>query len=302
MLSLAIIVTAGAVIAQHSAPVPQSGNGTVTIFNAGPSIPSMAVNDTTSWVTSVNVNTETHFYVNVSDTNTIDDIKEVTLDLYRSGFVNANDPTYHYKFRYTETTQNDDTILGIWEQQSPTVGTYLIGGIPPVDVDSENGTYVFRTTFNKTAIAGNWTMFVKIYDSGNNLREKSGTFGIYKYVEMTYSASSGMNFEWNDVVPGSQNVNAPFTVTVTANSIYTLSAAYANNFTNGTVSWEPVLEVSNVLTVPVGNITTDGYTTWFTSTTGAYYSNTGHKMFLDIPDVLPLLSYTGVTIYIQASV
>ena len=49
MVCFALITVAGSVIALDSLPVEWSGTGTVSVTSAGPTVPSIAVNDTAFW-------------------------------------------------------------------------------------------------------------------------------------------------------------------------------------------------------------------------------------------------------------
>lgn len=308
LVCLIVASVASGVLALDSPPQVWFGTGTVTVTNVGPTMPSIGVNDTVFWATNIDVNSEIHFYVNVSDLNTIDDIKNVTIDINPPGFVNYDGATYHYRFKYIETTTNDSVISGSWTQVFTSSGpTYLnvASCVAPTNAASSTGTYVFSATLNKTASAENWIYYAKAYDSSGAFAEHSSSFNIYKYLEMSYSATSGLNFAWNSVTPGAVDVVAPFTVTVTANTVYSLSAAYENSFYNSTTGtgWgvDPSLEVNFTSKTTVTNYTISN-ATWYTSTGGGYQFVTSHKMLLDVPAVLPILNYTGVTIYIRASV
>jgi len=304
-----LIFSAAGVLATDSGPTELSGIGTVAIANTAPGVSIVPVNDTTQYVTAVDVNTYVLFYVNVSDANSLDDIKEVQLDINVGGFQNADDPIRHYQFTYTETMANNNGIAGTWAQVQPTAAdNYLNTCTAPTDPTASSGSYVFNITLNKTAKAGNWESQGKATDDSASVTNSGvGGFAVYKYLEMTYTTGATMNFGWAGAEPGDTNLQEAFSVQVTANTPYTLAAAYDNMPYNSTagMTWgeEPSLEVVHSSTRrDVTNFTAVGYVDWYTSTGGGFNTWTSHTMELDIPATLRKLTYTGMTIYIRASV
>ena len=84
-LALALVCGSGIVLAADTGPQTTSGTGTATITNAGPGVASLGVDDAGAWPAGIDVFQTYDFYVNVTDGNTIDDIKTIELNLYVSG-------------------------------------------------------------------------------------------------------------------------------------------------------------------------------------------------------------------------
>jgi len=133
------------------------------------------------------------------------------------------------------------------------------------------------------------------------------SLNVYKYLEMTYDNGGSMDFAWVGA-PGTLDAADAFTVTVTSNTPYTLAAAYENRFTNTSTgtTWEnePSLEIKYATSpkVALTNATAPPYAQWAAFTGLVLDQVTSHTLYLDYEAVLPALTYTGVTIYIRASV
>lgn len=310
IISFAFVSMAVGVIATDTLPITWNGTGTATINNAGPSLTGIAINNGAGWVTDLDVNAPYLFYVNVSDVNTIDDMKSISVQILVNGYSGYDNPIYYYGLTYTETTVHDGVIDGTWTQVLPTAGVYLntASCVKPTIPTSQNGSYIFSLTMPKNALAGAWVYNAQIYDSvGATASKGPKAFNVYKYLEMTYDTGSGsQNFAWTGF-PGTQNAVDTFAVTVTANTPYTLSAAYGNRFYNASTStvWasEPSLEIKydSGAKVPVTNATAS-FTPWSSFSGLALAQTSTHTIYLDYETVLPALTYTGVTIYIRASV
>lgn len=310
IVSFAMVGMAIGVIATDTAPIELNGTGTATVNNAGPNITALAIEDGTDWVTSLDVNTEYYFYVNVTDSNTLDDLTLITLELWVPGYQASNTPTYRYKFIYTETAQHDGVFAGTWAQIYPTAGAYLNAGAcatPSLTTDF-SGSYVFAFYMERSAKAGSWSFNASVTDiSSNKMTIPAKAFTVYKYLEMTYDTGGGsMDFTWIGAT-GAVDLADTFTVTTTSNTQYTLAMAYENRFTNvstGT-TWnnEPSLQVRYSTSPPVTltNVT-GGYANWTSFNIPIIGHVTSHTIYLDYEGVLPALTYTGVTIYIRASV
>jgi len=308
-MSFAVLSVTITAIATDTLPIEISGTGTASVNNAGPIIPDVDIYDGVDWVMNVDVDTSYTFFVNVSDTNTIDDIKQVTLELWVPGYQASISPTYRYKFVYTETTMHDDTPVGTWTQQFPTPGTLYLGAcVEPASTEVENGSYQFVFYMEKTARAGTWSVNATVTDISNNKYTKlSQPFTVYKYLEMSYDTGGGStDFSWTGDT-GATNLADTLTITTTCNSPYTLGAAYENRFfnvsTGQTWSGEPVLEIKYASN-PAVSITnyTSGFANWTSLTIPVMNFVTIHTIYLDYEGVLPALVYTGVTIYIRATV
>ena len=310
-MSFAMVSMAVGVIATDSLPVILSGTGTATVNNAGPSLTGTAINDGGAWVTNLDVDPiEYYFYVNVSDANTLDDIAQVTLEMWVNANQGADNPTYRYKFQYTETTPNDGSFAGTWSQLYPTTGTYFNNAncLTPVATTSNSGSYVFAMTLHKTAKAGTWNYNATTTDSTPvKATASTKTFNVYKHLDMTYDTGGGsQNFAWTASI-GAQNIADTFDITVTSNAPYTFSAAYENRFYNATsgTTWsnEPSLDIKygTGLVYSVTNVTAS-YTQWCSFLSPVLSQTTSHTLYLDFESVLPALVYTGVIIYIQATV
>ncbi|MBA3044809.1 MAG: hypothetical protein FP824_01195 [Euryarchaeota archaeon] len=311
IICFAFVSTAVSVMATDTGPITSNGTGTATVSNTGPSLTGTRINDGVGWVANLDVNTQYFFYVNVSDVNTLDDIASVTMEIYIPTFETADNVKQRYKFRYDETTNGDSVFAGTWTQIMPTTGSYIASGacLTPGLTTSNSGSYVFAITPYSTSLATTWRFNASVTDStGAKASIVYRTFSFYKYLEMSYDTGGGsQNFAWSGL-PGTQNVADTFDVTVTSNVIYTLSAAYENRFYNATngVKWanEPSLEVQ-YYTYPKVALTnvTSSYTNWITILTPIGENQvTTHTIYLDFEYVLPALTYTGVTIYIRASV
>ena len=312
ILSFAFVSMAVGVMAADMGPIISNGTGTATVNNAGPSITATAIKDGGAWVGSINVNIEYDFYVNVSDANFLDDISQVTLEMWVDGKETANNPNYRYKFIYVETTPIDGVFGGTWTQLYPTPGTTYINIVTsatPAATNVAAGSYVFVVKVEKSAQALSWKYNATVTDSsGVKATSAFKFFNIYKYIEMSYDTDGlgSQNFAWTGL-PGSQNVPDTFDVTVTSNSAYTMSAAYQNRFYNAISeeNWanEPSLEVdyTGSLRQTLGNMT---YVSWrtFSVSGGVIGQTTSHTLYLDFETVLRNQVYTGVTIYIRASV
>ena len=312
-LCLGFVSMSLSVIATDSIPIVASGAGTATVTNIAPSVDSTAVNDGGGWVTSLDVLTEYYFYVNVTDNNLLDDMKSVTMEFRLAGKETADDPIHRYKFRYTETTPNNGTFGGVWEQIMPTAGSYLniAACTTPALTTDTSGFYVFAVSLYTIAEAGNtWFYNATITDNASaKTTVAAETYTVYKYIEMSYDSDGvgGVNFAWAGS-PGDVNVSDSFDVDVTSNAPYFLAAAYQDRFYNATNDWkwsnEPSLEV-NTETLPkyaLTNETVEYQDWWNTTSVPALNQITTHTIYLDFESVLPLLTYTGVTIYIQARV
>ena len=313
IMSFAFVSMAIGVIATDTLPITGNGTGTATVTNSGPSLTGTAINDGGGWITNLGVLTEYYFYVNVTDLNTLDDIKAVTLELWVSGQQAADDPLYRYKFRYDETDNGDGGFAGTWSQTMPTAGSYLtqLACSTPALTTATSGSYVFAVSLYTIAKAGSWNYNATTTDNASvKATALTKTFSVYKYMLMTYDTGGGsQNFAWTGAL-GAQNVVDTFDVTVTSNTAYTMSAAYENRFYNASTgtTWsnEPSLEVKFELNpiVTVLNSTTLGFTPWrtFIITGGVIDMTTTHNLYLDFESALPSLTYTGVTIYIRATV
>ncbi len=310
VLCLALVATCGGVIATDSLPTEINGTGTVTISNVAPSLTSIAINDG-AWINYIDVATEYDFYVNVTDTNAINDIKEITLEAWMVSHEADDDPTYRYKFTYTETTTGDGVLAGNWVQNFPTTENYLdvtTASTLPGDPALTTGSYMFSLTLNKTAKAGSWRYNATVTDeSGAKSTIGYEAFGVYKYVEMTYDTGAGNDFAWTSSA-GQNDVLATFDTTVTSNTVYTLAAAYEDSFYGddpATTWWgsEPSLEIqtSSQSKVTVTNYTVS-FADWTINALPVYDQTLTHNLYLDVPIGLPSATYTGVTIYIRASV
>ena len=89
-----------------------------------------------------------------------------------------------------------------------------------------------------------------------------------------------------------------------------MAASYNNSFYNASTgtAWgvEPSIEVKygtglkyllpNYTLAPPAN-----FVNWNTFATLAWQQTTTHNLYLDIPGILPQLTYSGVTIFIRAS-
>ena len=310
IICFAFVSTTVGVIATHTTPITWNGTGTATVSNAGPSITGTAINDGITWVSYLDVDTEYDFYVNVSDANTLDDISRITLEMWVTGNEAADNPTYRYKFQYQETLTGDGIIAGAWTQILPTIGAYLNNAActTPAVPSANSGSYVFAPTMFLTAKAGTWNYNATVTDgSAIKVTALSKTFSVYKYLEMTYDAGGGsQNFAWAAAI-GTLNVADTFDVTVTSNTGYSLSAAYENRFYNVSTGeqWanEPSIEVKygGASMVTLTNATSS-YAQWTSFGSPVLAQTTTHTMYLDFESVLPSLVYTGVTIYIRASV
>jgi hypothetical protein len=310
IMCFALVSTAISVMATDSVPAVQSGTGTATVSNTGPAVTGHRINSGAGWVANLDVNTQYFFYVNVSDVNTLTDIASVTMEIYVPTFEAVDNVKQRYKFTYTETTTGDGVFAGTWAQIMPTTGSYIASGASttPALTTANSGSYVFAITLHKTATATTWRFNATVTDSaGAKASIAFRTFNIYKYVEMTYDTGGGsQNFAWA-ATPGTQDVADTFNVIVTSNVGYTLSAAYENRFYNATTgeTWanEPSLEViySSVGKFAVTNVTSS-YASWMSFSSFGENQVTPHTLYLDFETGLPALTYTGVTIYIRASV
>ncbi len=310
MLSLVMVSMAVGVIATDTTPIEWNGNGSATLANIAPLLPSTSINDGAAWVTNVDVDTDYLFYVNVSDVNTIDDIKSVSIKILVSGHNGYDNPKYNYEFTYTEIIAQDLDIDGTWAQVLPTAGVYLnvASCVAPADHTSLTGSYIFSVTMEKTARAGTWSYLASVSDdSGLSASATPINFNVYKYLEMTYDNGGSQDFAWVGS-PGTMDAADAFTVTATSNTPYYLSAAYENRFYNvGTgTTWaaEPSLEVKYATSsaVALTNATAPPFAQWASFPGLVIDQTTDHTLYLDYEAVLPALAYTGVTIYIQASV
>ncbi len=310
LLCMVMLVASFGVIATDSVPVEQSGSGTVTISNVAPGLDSIAINDG-AWINSIDVATEYDFYVNVSDSNAINDIKTVVLEMWVPANEGADDPTYRYKFTYTETLTGDGALAGAWVQNFPTTENYLdvtTASTLPGDSALTTGSYMFSLTLNKTAKSGAWRYNATVIDeSGAKSEIPFENFAIYKFTEMTYDTGAGFDFAWTSSA-GQTDVATTFDTTITTNSGYTLAAAYEDSFYGddpATTWWgsEPSLEIKtgSGSKTALTNYTAS-FADWTTFLGPAYEQVVTHTLYLDVPIGLPSASYTGVTIYIRASV
>ncbi|MCJ7651943.1 MAG: hypothetical protein MUP85_25370 [Candidatus Lokiarchaeota archaeon] len=259
-----------------------SSGGDVTINNASASMNSVVV------PSSVDVNT--YFFINasVSDSNTLNDIANITYYIYNSNdssWDGADGITKHYTITYINST---DTFTS-----TPSGYVDSGGSIVPSDKTQVTGVYKAKFKFSTVAhyVGNYWYVRVEVNDSEGSDVLTSSAFTVNKYFSVDISEAS---FSFGSVtVPSTDNpittpVSGYLTITAIANYNYTLQLKRS--------TWSS-LDSKFTITRDTGGgtVITTSYVDWKVnqapSTTESGVSE-NLPLFLDVADGVPHGSYT----------
>jgi len=274
---------------------------TATVSNTAPSISNIWITETTGTpVSSLDPATEYYIIVNVTDSNSLKDIENITLTLYNNSLNSPDSTRYHYTFKF-----DNDTLS--FSEIGPGNTHLITADCSYPTLTNVYGNYTFAIRLNETAIPSTWVLWVNVTDSAGNKVSKNVTFSVNEYISaslddssLTFSGSPGTND-----VPASEN---PTVVTVKSNVNFSIQVKGSGDFVGSTDS---------SFTIPLSYLTFDDDSTPSESTeTGLaekscdtvyqiLYSNVGYGYnvakniywFLDIPNGILAQEYT-TTIYV----
>lgn len=158
-------------------------------------------------ITSISVNTYYHWEVNVTDGNTLEDLKNVTIRIENNpaNTILEDSPTFteasEYWFRYDNATDAWEWYSGsAWSSTE----TYLnISGCVKPTLTETNGWYKFNAKLSEIAShTSTWEFSAYVFDSEDS--NDTATFSsitVYFYTEITVESSHA----WVDLSPGDVN-------------------------------------------------------------------------------------------------
>lgn len=317
----ALFIGAGLAVAAPINNQTHSGGLSATVSGSAPVIDSIGIWDNTAgaWSNVLDVNTEIWIYVNVSDQDTIDNIETIDLSFYDLDYVTSTLSGYHYSFNYTDYNPDDGDVeytanpgvTGDFAEINPTdFASIVVANLNTplnVNVNSQNTeSYIFSFILDDVAHESfEWTIAATVTDANANTDSVTliSVAEINAYVSMDYTASGGgYDFSWSGAA-GDSNLVDTFSVTVTSNDAYSLSAAYAGdwNHTTEPFTYTPNLKVG---TTPGSAVAvTAGSYALFYSGTGLNYNAavTNWNLYLTLPSNMVQGSYAGPTIYIRGT-
>ncbi len=193
-----------------------STGGGVTINNASASISSVVIPSS--------VDVDTFFFINasVSDSNTLNDIANITYYIYNlndSSWDGADDITEHYTITYINST---DTFTS-----NPSGYVDSVGSIVPSDKTLVTGDYKAKFNFSTVAhyVGYYWYVRVEVKDGEGSDVTTSSAFSVNKYFSVDITDAS---FSFGSItVPSTDRpITTPssgnLTITAIANYNYTL--------------------------------------------------------------------------------
>lgn len=276
VFSLLLLIPIGFITGEDS-----SGGG-VTINNASASINSVVVPSS--------VDVDTYFFINtsVSDSNTLNDITNITYKIYNSNdssWDGTDDLTKHYTITYINST---DTFTS-----NPSGYVDSGGSIVPSDKTQVTGVYKAKFKFSTVAhyVGNYWYVRVEVKDGEGSDVTTSSAFSINKYFSVDISEAS---FSFGSTsVPSTDNpITTPasgyLTVTAIANYNYTLQLKRS--------TWSS-LDSKFTITRDSGGgtIITTSYVNWMVNqapcTTESGVSE-NLPLFLDVTSGVPQGAYT----------
>lgn len=211
-----LIVILLAVCAALAVPPASSGTGSAVVGNPTPTITSRTISDTVdggNQTSARTVNTYYFFWFAVSDDNTLNDIKNITITLYdTSGTSGIFDKEHSYGFSWQNASGSIDwyelTALG-WDNDPL---TYLndTDSVQPT-LSSDSGTWKFNAAMAKVASnvgSPAWTFKAEVIDSADQSVSTTGGavwFDFSYYEEYTLHGSA---VSWTSLNPGATNSTA----------------------------------------------------------------------------------------------
>ncbi len=301
----------------------QAVSGQLTVGNTAPTINGIDITDTSNVsVSSINANTEYWIYISISDSNTLADIKNITVYLFHGDKYTDPPGSYALNNSYAFAWVNGSG----WKELGPdSTGTPSdttpsgydhIPGTCAVPSDFSASTGQWKLSFKVSKIAedtgatNTWYVNVTVYDNAStpNTDNIESTFDVNFYSEISVNATL---VTWAGS-PGATGLspNGTTTYTFICNDAYNITAK-GTDFTSGT----------NV--IGVGNFTVDDDSTpdegtetgvaelqlsttyqTFIENVGVSTTETGDDKdfwwFADIPATVAEGTYTG-TLYISVN-
>ena len=182
-----IIVLSAPVILSITDFYKLSGTATVTVLNSPPTVNDISIIDAGFRVSQVFLEKEYQYSVNLSDSNTVTDIQNITLKIWLANQTSFdNHKNCDYKFQYHEFNTVDRIINGSFKQVQGEEEVLSIANCT-VSANPRNstGTWNFAITLPETDCS---QIFIKAYatdSSGETAEITNGPFSIINILEST---------------------------------------------------------------------------------------------------------------------
>lgn len=289
-----------------SAASEGSSEGTATILSATPAITSPELwneaEDTDKNSSDLTVNTEYHLNFTIGDSNTLADLKNITIRIWHSSEATEND-----------TDAQIDHYSVTWVESTDTWACLPSGYIDDTDCE-DPGTasgltsFEFRCAFDLSKVANHtttgsdtWKISIFVWDDSDNAdSEKTLMFDVTFYAEISITDTT---HAWSNLVPGyTNNVtdgDGDIDITVISNANYDVEAQgnqsalinqYADEIQIGNITLhKDTLGSSIPLTVSWADVV--GLTGQTAPTDEASPTAVAFILWLDTPDGTPAGDY-----------
>ena len=242
-LALVIIVAIGTTVLPAIADTEGSSEGSFELGNAAPSVTAVALyeSDESTSASQMTPPTEYVVKIDVSDSNTLNDIDQITVVIKKDGYSGSDDVHNQATYKWTPS--------GGWELVGPTsTGWSLQTSKTPGDLTVTSDTWWLHFKPSKVATEANWDIEVTADDGTTTDTDSVQDTPMLLYVEIS-AVDASYSFGNVNLGTTENNITEPsdgnIQVTAIANGAYKLESKTNTTWTGQNTSDEATVNSSS---------------------------------------------------------